>query len=214
MPRDARSLMKQSDTTYRGGSFFPSGPGKRIRGPKPPHGIPDYTYPVASQKIDENSTAITVINSAAETTVATLVVPALTVRSQGATRLAASGTVTNTTDTGGGVTFKVVASVTGSTATVLATTAVSCSTSANARKWTLDEIMFGNDTNVQTHWGHFDLSAASTGTLPPSTFSGVGSSDGALDETEQITLKVTAQMSVGSTGFSVVRESAILEAIL
>lgn len=213
MAYQARSLMKHSDRTYRGGSFFPSGPGKRIRGPKPPHGIPDYTYPMASQKVDENSTALTVTNSASETTVATLTVPALTIRNQGATRLSAMGTVTNSTDTGGAVTFRLKASD-GTSTTVLATTAVACSTSANQRTWTLDEIMLGNDSNVQTHWGEFDLSAASTGTLPPSTFTGVGSSTSGLDETAQITLTVTAQMSVGSTGFSVTRESAILEAVI
>ena len=209
----ARSLMRHRDALHRG-SFFPSGPGTTLPGPKPPHGSPPYTYPMASQKIDGNSTAIEVINSASETTVASVTVPALTIRSQGMTRLSAAGTVTNTTDTGGGVTFRVKAAVTGSTSTVLATTAVACSTSGESRKWVLEEWMFGNDANTQTHWGQFDLSAASTGTLPPSTFSGNGYSTGGLDETVEITLSVTAQMSVGSTGFSVVRESAVLEAVL
>jgi len=169
---------------------------------------------MASQKIDGNSTAIEVINSASETVVATLTVPALTIRSEGMTRLSAAGTVTNTTDTGGTVTFRVKASVVGSTSTVLATTAVACSTSGDPRKWVLEEWMFGNDTNTQTHWGQFDLSAASTGTLPPSTFSGNGYSTSGLDETVAITLDITAQMSVGSTGFSLTRESAVLEAVL
>ena len=214
MPHDARSLLRHTDGTYTGGSFFPSGPGARSRGPKPPHGIPDYTFPMASQKVDENSTAISVTNSAAETTIATLAVPALTIRSEGATRLSAAGTVSNSLVAAGTVTFRLKASVTGSTSTVLATSGIVCSTSTSSRKWALDEIMFGNDTNVQTHWGGLDVSAASAGTLPPSTFSSVGYSTSGLAETEIITLRLTAQMSAASTGFSVVRESAVLEAIL
>lgn len=209
----ARSLIDITDRVRMGGTF-PSGPGSVSRGPRPPHGLPDYTYPVASQLIDTNSTAVTVVNSAAETAVASLAVPALTIRSQGATRLNAVGTITNTTDTGGAVTFRVKASVTGSTSTVMETTAVACSTSGDARKWALQEIMFGDDTNTQDHWAAMDISAASTGTLPASTYSSVGFSTGSLAETEIITLTVTAQMSAASTGFEVVRESAILEAIL
>lgn len=125
----------------------------------------------------------------------------------------ASGTIKNTAVAGGAVTFKVKAADTAGTSIVLATSAIVCSTDVDTRKWSLEAIMFGSATNVQSHWGILDVSVATAVTMPASTFSAVGQSGSSLDETDIINVTITAQLSAASTGFSVVRESAIFEAI-
>ena len=209
----ARSLLKQSNRVYRGGSFIDSGPGRKRLGVKPPHGVPDWTFPLATRKIDSNSTDVDITSSTAETTVADVDAPALALRSEGGTRLMASGTIFKSAVAGGTVTFKVkVADGTG-TSTVLETSGVVCSTSTEFRKWNLETIMFGNAENAQTHWGFIDVSAASSVSLPDSTFSSVGYSTSGLTETDVLNVTVTAQLSAASTGFVFVRESAIFEAV-
>lgn len=209
----ARSLLRQSDRTFRGSSFITTGPGRVAPGITPPHGIPDYTFPMATRKIDSNSTAINVVNSSVETTIVDVSAPALTIRNEGGTRLMASGTITNTLVAGGTVTFKVKVADTSGTSVVLATSAIVCSTDVDTRKWALEAIMFGNATNLQTHWGVLDVSVATAVTMPASTFQSVGYSGSSLDETDPLNVTVTAQLSVASTGFNVVGESAIFEAI-
>jgi hypothetical protein len=208
----ARSLLKQSDRVHRGGSFV-SGPGKVATGPKPPHGVPDYTFPMATRKIDSNSTDVDITSSTTEATVVSVSAPALSIRSEGATRLMASGTIYNKAAAAGTVTFKVKAADGTGTATVLETSGIVCSTSTEFRKWNLETFMFGNAENIQTHWGAIDVSAASAFTLPASTFNSVGYSTSALTETDIINVTVTAQLSAASTGFRFVRESAIFEAV-
>lgn len=213
MPRDARSLQRGADRTWRGGSFFNSGAGKTKRGPSPPHGDPDYHAPVSSRLIDSNSTAITVINSAAETVVVSVTAPALTIRNQGATRLMASGTILNTSAAAGTVTFRIKVDDGTSTSTVLATSAVSASTDNDERAWTLDAIMYANDINIQSHWGAVDVSAASANTLAASTYSSIGYSTSALQDIEPLNVNVTAELSAASTNYALVMEAAIFEAI-
>jgi hypothetical protein len=59
-----------------------------------------------------------------------------------------------------------------------------------------------------------DIGMAGAGaTLTPSTFSSVGFSTMGLDESEQWTIVVTAQMSVASTAFTTVGQGAILEGV-
>lgn len=213
MTREARSLLRTSDRTFRGGSFIRSGDGRVTPGVDPPRGRPDYTFPMATRKIDHNSTALTVINSAAETTIIDVGAPALTIRSEGGTRLMASGTIDNTLVAGGTVTLRVKAADSATTTTVLATSAIVCSTDVDTRKWTLETIMFGNATNVQTHWGILDVSIATTASMPASTFSAVGQAGSALAETDTLNVTVTAELSSASTGFSIACESALFEAV-
>ena len=210
--RVARSKLKQSDVIHRGGRFH-SGNGKTAKGPTPPHGNPRYTFPVATRSIDTNSTATTVSNTTTETVVIDVDLPALTIRSKGATRLAAAGTIFNSAAASGTVTYRVKVDDGGGDTTVLATSGIVCSTSTGTRSWVLDAVMFGNGNSIQTHWGVYELSEASTGNMPPVATSVVGYSTSGIDETNAINMTVTAQMSAASTGFTVVRESAILEAV-
>jgi hypothetical protein len=168
---------------------------------------------MATRTIDTNSTDVDITNSASEATVLDVSVPALAIRSKGATRLMASGTIYNKSVAAGTVTFRVKAADGSGTSTVLETSGVVCSTSTEFRKWNLETYMFGNAENIQTHWGAIDVSAASAVTLPASTYSSVGYSTSGLTETDMIDITVTAQLSSASTGFVFVRESAILEAV-
>lgn len=209
--RPARSLMTQTDVIRKGGTFN-SGPGRQTRGPKPPRGVPKYTFPVASRKIDSNSTAVNVFNTTSETTVVTVEAPALTIRNQGATRLTAVGTFDN--DSGGAIaaTMRIKASD-GTPTTVLATSGISCSASANTRRWSLETIMYGEATNAQSHWGTVDFGVASTSTVAPSTYAATGYGTSALDDLEPITVTVTVQLDTASTDATFIMESAILEAV-
>ena len=211
--RNARTLMRQSDIIRRGG-FIVTGAGHVGPGVSPPRGTPSYTVPMANQKIDSNSTDVDITNSTSETTIADVSAPALTVRNEGATRFLASGTILNKAIAGGTVIFKVKAADTLGTTTVLATSAVVCSTDTELRKWDIEAVMYGNATNVQTHWGSLNVSAASTATLSPSTFLGNGYSTSGLVETDIINVTMTAQLSGASTGFNITRESALFEAIV
>lgn len=211
--RNARTLMRQSNVINRGG-FITTGPGRTGSGTSPPRGTPSYTVPMANQKIDSNSTDVDITNSTAEATIADVDAPPLTIRNEGATRFMASGTILNKAVAGGTVIFKVKAADSFGTTTVLATSAVVCSTDDELRKWDVEAIMFGNATNSQTHWGSINVSAASTGTLVPSTFLGNGYSESGLVETDTLNVTLTAQLSGASTGFNITRESALFEAIV
>lgn len=207
-----RGLLRTSDDVRWPGSFR-SGPGRTARGVAPPHGDPIYTWPVASQKIDSNSTAVTLVNSTATTTLVDVDAPALTVRNKGATRLLATGTIVNTGVSTGRVTFDVVVDDSSSSSTVLATTAVLMSTDSNERKWLFEGLMYGRDTNEQAHWAGLDISAPTTGTMAPSTFTSVGYSTSALNDLLAFNVKLRATLTDASTTFSVVMESAVFEAI-
>ena len=168
---------------------------------------------MATRKIDSNSTSTEITNSSTEATVVDVETPALALRSDGATRLMVAGTILNSAAAAGTVTVKVKATDGTGTTTVLETSGIVCSTSTEFRKWNIETLMFGNAENIQTNWGYLDVSAASSVTLAPSTFSSVGYSTSGLVETDVINVTVTAQLSAASTGFSVVRESAIFEAV-
>ena len=206
----ARSILRHTDRTYLGGSFFPSGPGTKIRGPKPPHGLPPWKYPVASQKIDSNSTTYTATDSSTENTISSMTIPALALQGEGATRLTATGVIQNSTTTGGTVTFKVKLDAT----TVMETSGIVCSTDASPRKWALEVMTLGNAPNVQTHWGTLGVSVPSTHVMADTSWAGAGSSTSGLSELSPITATVTAKMSAASTSFTVTRTGAVLEAIL
>ena len=206
----ARSLLRHTDRTYLGGSFFPSGPGTKIRGPKPPHGLPDWTFPMASQKIDSNSTTYTATNSSTEQTISSMTIPALTISNEGATRLTATGIIQNSTSAGGTVTFKVKLDAT----TVMETSGIVCSTDASPRKWAVEVMTLGNAPNVQTHWGTLGVSTPSTYVIADTSWAGAGSSTSGLSELSAITATVTAQMSAASTSFTVTRTAAVLEAVV
>jgi hypothetical protein len=169
---------------------------------------------MANQKIDSNSTDVDITNSSTEAIIADVDAPPLTIRNEGATRFMATGTILNKAIAGGTIIFKVKAADTFGTTTVLATSAVVCSTDLELRKWDVEAVMFGNATNAQTHWGSLNVSVASSASLPPSTFLGNGYSTSGLAETDTINVTLTAQLSAASTGFNIIRESALFEAIV
>ena len=187
--------------------------GRSVRDPKPPSGnIPWYSDNVTVRKVDENSTAQTVTNSNSETTVASLTLPALTLSSTGAARLSATGTVDKNTGGGETVTFRVKLADQTTTTTVLATSGVNVANSTGTHAWLLEALVLGKQPTVNRAWGLLDISIAGAGaSLLPSTFSSVGFSTLGLDETEEWTVTITAQMSAASTSFSVARQVAILE---
>lgn len=179
----------------------------------PGGGFPWYSDPVAVRKVDENSTATTVVNSNTETNVAIVDLPALTLASTGAARLSASGTISKAS-TGGTVTFRIKVSDNTSTATVLATSGINVTGSGSPHAWAIEAWLLGKQPSVNRAWGVMDVATAGAGgTIKPSTFSGVGFSTMGLDETEEWTVRITAQMSVASTSFSVTRQVAILEGV-
>ena len=200
----SRGLISLSNQvyTFSGGRGAPA---------KPPTGLPPY-YPgdVTVRKVDENSTAISYNSDTAETTIATLTLPALILASTGAARLSAVGTLDK--NTGGTYTIRVKAADQTSTATVLATSAFTVASDANEHAWTLEAWFLGKQPSENRTWGVFDASVAGTrGTLSPSTFSTLGWSTSTLDETEEWTITITAQMSAASASLGVSRQVAILE---
>ncbi len=201
----SRGLISLSDQNFG----FAGGRGDS----KPPRGdVPSYAKPVVVRKLDENSSAISVDTDTAETTIATLTLPPLILQSTGAARLSAVGTLDK--NTAGTYTIRVKAADQTSTATVLATSAFTVASDANEHAWTLEAWFLGKQPNVNRTWGVFDASVAGTrGTLSPSTFSSLGWSTSSLDETEEWTITITAEMSVSSASLGVSRQVAILEGI-
>jgi len=181
----------------------------------PPRGDPVFfVLPVASRRLDENSTTITAVNSTAETTVATLTMPALTIASTGAARFMAAGKITNTAVAGGTVTFRAkLDDGSGSPAVVMETSGIVCSTDNNPRRWALETYLAAKITNGQSVWGFLDVSAPSTRATAPSAYTGVTYSTAAETDSTPITITITAQLSAASTGFSVSREFALLEGV-
>ena len=110
-----------------------TGAGRRRPDPDPPTGERAFPPPgMANQKVDENSSAITVSNDSSETTIATLTLPALTLSSTGAARLSATGTFDK--NTGGTYTIRVKVADQSSTDTVLETTAFTLTSSPTISK--------------------------------------------------------------------------------
>jgi hypothetical protein len=165
---------------------------------------------MASQKIDSNSTSVEVTDSSTENTLADMTIPALTLQNEGVTRLTATGTIVNTTNTGATVTFRVKLDTT----TVMETSGIACSTSANPRKWALEVLTLGNATNVQTNWGTLGVSAPSTELMAETDWVGAGSSTSGLSELSAIGATVTTQCSVASTSLTVTQTGAVLEAVV
>ncbi len=186
-----------------------------IRDPKPPRGeIPWFNPNVTVRKVDENSTAISVNNDSSETTIATMTLPALILASTGAARLTAYGTVNK--DTGGGetVTFRLKLADQSSTSTVLATAGINAGNSTDTHAWYLESMFLGKQPNINRVGGIFDMSVAGGGAeLLASTFSAIGFSTLGLDEADEWTVSITAQMSAASASFTVTREFAVLEGV-
>lgn len=208
-----RGLIRFTDKPTHVAGEVDSGPGFMSFGPSPPHGSPQYTVPMASQTIDTNSTAVTITNSTVEQTVVSVAAPSLTIRSEGMTRLVASGKVRNAT--GAGTTLLLNVKVNDGTGltSVLATTAVSVSSSTNSRWWNLEALMFGRAPNSQTHWGSVVMSDPTAATLAPPAYSSVGYSTSDLDDLQPITVTVTAKLDNASTNASFTMEGASFEAI-
>lgn len=167
---------------------------------------------MANQKVDENSTAVTVVNDSAQTTIATMTLPALMLASTGAARMTAVGHIDK--NTAGTVTIRVKLADSASTQTVLETTAFTVADSASEHAWAMETWFLGKQPNQNRSWGVFDVSVAGArGTLSPSTYSTLGWSTSSLDEGDQITVSITAQISVADPSLGVTRQVAILEAV-
>ena len=205
----ARGLISVGRRAYNFAGGLISGPD-----PQPPSGSPPwYSAPVTVRKVDENSTATSVTNTASETTIATMTLPALTLSSTGAARLSAVGTIKSST-TVGNFTLRVKVADDSSTSTVLASSGISFSTSTSLRAWTMESWLLGKQPNINRAWGVLDISQPGAGaSLLPTTFSAFGFSTLGLDETETWTVSITAQMSAASTALAITREVSILEGI-
>lgn len=181
--------------------------------PRPPNGGPPwYSANVTVRKVDENSTAQTVTGTVTETTIASLDLPALTLASTGAMRLSATGIITQGTTQG--VTFRIKAADDTITDTVLATTAIKPASSTSPHAWGIEFLILGKQPSVNRGWGYIDIATAGAGgTFKPSTYSAVGFSTMGLDETEEWTISITAQLTGATTGLAVTRQVAILEAM-
>lgn len=192
--------------------------GGRLQGflASPPSGGPFYTVPtMVVKRLDDSSSALSVTNTTTETTLATLTVPVNTLSSTGGVRLTCGGTIANSATTNGTVTFRVklTDATTAPTQTIFATSGLVCSTSTSPRRWTLETITLGKQPLVQHNWGVLHLSDPSAQTLSPLSETLVGYSTSSRDETDQISMTVTAQLSAASTGFTATRSAAFLEGI-
>lgn len=181
---------------------------------KPPHGPPIfYALAVASRRLDENSTTVTVTNSTVETVLASLTMPAQTLTSTGAARFTAVGAVSNTTVAGGTVKFRAKLSDGTSTAVVAETSGLVASTSTGLRTWAVEGYVMNKIANGQAVWTWLDMSNPTSQTNTPVDVATVGYSTAAMTDTTSITLTVTGQLSSPSTGFTVDRKVALLEGI-
>lgn len=184
------------------------GPGRR-----PPKGDPVYSAePVVVRLIDTNSTAVLINNASTEAVIVNMTIPALSLSSTGGVRLTASGFAINTAVASGKATFRVKMND-GVSQTILASSGLDCSTGDNPRRWQVEVIVQGKQPGFQRNWGFLHLSAPSGNTLAPVGSQVVGYSTSTRDETNEITLTVTAQLSAASTGFRLAREAAFLEGI-
>lgn len=189
-------------------------PGPGGRQVSPPRGDPVFfVLPVASRRLDENSTTISVTNTTAETTVATLTMPALTISSTGAARFMAAGTISNTGVAGGTVTLRAKIDDGNGATTIAETSGIVCSTSTSLRRWNLHTYLAAKVANGQACWGFVDVSVASNSRTAPSTYTGVTWSTAAQSDNLPITITVTAQLSAASTAFTLSREFALLEGV-
>lgn len=188
----------------------------RVRLPRPPGGDdPWYSDPVTVRKVDANSTATTVTNTGTETTISSLTLPSLILATTGAARLTSYGTVGKNTGGAETVVFRLkVADQSGSTETVLSTTSVNLGTSTALHPWGLEVMFLGKQPSVNRVGGIMDIGTAGAGaSLLASTYSSVGFSTMGLDETDEWTVYLTAQMSAASTAFSVTRQFSVLEGV-
>lgn len=198
-----------------GDQSFQFARGRQGNPPKPPRGRPPWlSEPVTVRKVDENSTAQSVTNSNSETTISSLTLPALILSSTGAARLSATGTVDKNTGGGETVTLRLKVADESSTSTVLATSGINLGNSTDPHAWLMETLFLGKQPGINRSWGLLDVAGAgASATLTPSTFSAVGFSTMGLDETEQWTISITAQMSAASTSFTVTRQASILEGV-
>lgn len=201
----SRGLVHLSDGNY--------GFGLTNRDPRPPGGsIPWYAEGVTVRKVDENSTAVSVTNTTTETTIANLDLPALTLTSTGVMRMSATGTILNNSTNGVTIRIKAIDDVT--TDTVLASTSIKPAASGSPHAWGVEFFVLGKQPGVNRGWGYLDVATAgAAGTLKPSTYSAVGFSTMGLDETDEWSITITAQMSAATTAMTVTRQVAILEAL-
>lgn len=204
-----RGLISLSNQVYNyTGGRIP----KHIR---PPRGGPIYeSDPMTVRKVDENSTATSVTNNNTETVIASLTLPANTLTAIGAARLTAYGTIGKNSGGSETVVLRMKVADALSTSTVLATTSMNLGNSTSPHDWYWEAMFLGKQPSVNRIGGYLDISVAGPGaTLKPSTYSSVGFSTMGLDEADQWTVTITAQMSAASTSLSVTRQVAILEGV-
>lgn len=155
----------------------------------------------------------TVSNSTAESTLASFSIPALALTNQGGLRTHVSGDITAATTAT--VTLRAKLIISGTTMTVLATSALPLAASTTSRSWNVESVVLGTTNSTQLRsWSYADLSSPSTLTTPPTTFTGAGyATITAPNSSASGTLNITAQFSAASTGISASRHLGTLETL-
>lgn len=167
------------------------------------------------RRVDELRSTVTVQSTTAQTTLDTLVVPALSLTGGGAVRLTAAGTLKNATQAAGTVRVRAELVIGGSTVTLAETTAIALSTSAVGRTWQMEVGAIGSTLSTQLRaWSWMAVSAASTQATPASAWTGVGQRTVTVPNSSALAdLKVTAQLSHPSTKLKLTAESMTLETL-
>ena len=182
---------------------------------KPPRGPQAWwSNDVSVRKYAEIVASSTMGNTTAETTIASMSVPALALTNKGGIRGWAAGTVSNATSTGT-VTLRAKLVVGGTTTTIAETSGISISTSTTPRSWmTLITVLGTTSSTALRGWSMATVSAPSTLDTPPSTYQGFGYSMPIVANSSSAgTLNFTMQLSVASTGVVASGDVAALETL-
>lgn len=182
----------------------------------PPSGSPlFFLNDMSVRKVDEESLAVTVVNTAAETVLMSVVLPALTLTEQGGGRWSMAGAISNSAVAAGTVRFRAKVVISGTTTTFATSTAISCSTSNNARTWQMGGMILGSTIPTSLRvWSGLDVTNPSTSTVKTTQYSGRGEQALTVgNSSTATTIKVTAQMSAANANFSVVARSMTAEAL-
>lgn len=177
----------------------------RIGFTKPPHGSPlFFVSPVAVRKVDQKVSTTTVISSTAETLLASFALPALTLVNQGGARAIVGGTIRNHVTAGGTIILRSKITIGASTVTLMESSAISLSTSANLRSWQAGVAVVGTtlSTSIRT-WNEAAITSPTTRPTAPLSATLSGQKTASIPNSSASgTIKFTAKLSAASTGLS------------
>ena len=164
------------------------------------------------RKVDDQSSSTAVSNTASETAIGSLALPSWGLQTTGGMRFGFGGTILNTTATAT-LTFRGKLTETGSTFTVLESSAITLTTSTKSRFWWCGGTVLSNGTASQKIWGGVQITHPSTRKLAPGAYAAIGLSTAGVNQTSVVTASVTAQFSAASANLSVTREFSVLESV-